>query len=338
MKCVVAGGAGFIGSHLVTKLLAHNNHVIVLDDFSSGMMDNLHHVKSQSNLEIKTCDITDAIPPMDGVDMIFHLAASANPTDYEKDPLSSLSVNSVGNEQLIECANSSQARYMYFSSSEIYGHHNPIPNNGLSEECMSHLVLNQKRSPYFIGKIFGESLVGHLCQKYSLQHIIIRPFNVYGTRMDKKTCYGRVIPNFMNWAHRNEPLRIHGDGIQERSFCHVDDFIDCIMRIVQKPSWEHSVVNIGNPEPVKIRELAKLVIGVTRSLSSLLYTQRYKYEPKYRTPNIHRVHEWLHWRPRIQLQEGLIELIENSESILDPEELESDKLISQCEDSIKLSS
>jgi len=308
-KYLVAGGAGFIGSHLVEALLREKAHVVVLDDFSSGCIHNLDHLRSHEGLKIVKCDITERIPNLGGFNDVFHLAAEANPTDYEKHPMNCLEVNSIGNWNLIRIARQSNARYIFFSSSEVYGHHDPLPSDGLSEDCSSHLILHRKRSPYFIGKVYGEELVKALCQHFTIPYLIIRPFNIYGPRMDRKTSYGRVIPNFLSWALHDEPLQINGDGTQERSFCHIDDFISCILRVIERPVWDHRILNIGNPEPIRIIDLARKILDITDSGSPYLHTQRYEYEPKYRTPNIDRAREWLGWKPTTCLEEGILSLL-----------------------------
>ncbi len=309
-RYLVAGGAGFIGSHLVDRLLEHNGEVVVIDNFSSGSGKNLEHLKESPLLEVYNLDITGDLPDIHGFDAIFHLAAIANPTDYEKHPIEALLVNSRGNRNLMEIAKNSKARYYFFSSSEIYGHHEPIPSHGLTEESRTHIVLNQKRSPYYVGKIFGEEFIRTVCHESGLEVIIVRPFNIYGPRMDLKTPYGRVIPNFIRWALAGQTLLINGDGNQERSFCYIDDFLDCIIRTLEKDVIEYNVINIGNPEPISILSLAQKINDITGNQSGYSFKERYKYEPQYRTPNIERAKVWLDWRPRVKLKDGIMAIVE----------------------------
>ncbi|MFQ6059886.1 MAG: NAD-dependent epimerase/dehydratase family protein [Thermoplasmata archaeon] len=306
-KFLIAGGAGFIGSHLVKRLLRIDdiNEVTVLDNFSSGSLQNLAGLGRTRRLRIHECDITNRLPEVGEMDVILHLAACANPTDYEKRPVETLLVNSRGNENLLALAQRSGARYVYFSSSEVYGNRNPMPPLGLREQDECRIAPGQPRSCYPIGKMFGEEVVRSVSNRMSLDYLIVRPFNVYGPNMDPNTKYGRVIPNFIKWARSGLPLKVNGDGTQERSFCHIDDFIDCMISLLERPFPPERIVNIGNPEPVSILTLAFLVNEVVGNRSGITFAERYPFEPQYRTPNIDRVKKWTGWRPRISLLKGL---------------------------------
>ena len=306
-RFVIAGGAGFIGSHLVRRLLQidERTQVIVLDDFSSGSMQNLADHSDSRRLRVIECDITGRLPRIGDADTILHLAACANPTDYEKRPIRTLLVNSRGNENLLALARRNGARYVYFSSSEVYGDHIPMPNAGLGEEDASKIVLGKSRSCYPTGKIFGEEFVRSVCSRISIDHLIVRPFNVFGPNMDSNTKYGRVIPNFLKWGRLGLPLKVNGDGTQERSFCYIRDFIDCMTHLLERPFPPERVVNVGNPEPVSILSLACLVNRIVGNPSGIAFAQRYPFEPKHRTPNIERVNAWTGWRPKVPLEEGL---------------------------------
>lgn len=312
-RFVVAGGAGFIGSHFVRSLLSSDQteRVTVLDNLCSGSLKNLSDIQDDSRLRILECDITEPLPVLQSPDTILHLASFANPKDYETHPLETLLVNSKGNENLLDLANRSRSRYVYFSSSEVYGNHNPLPNAGLSENCLGHLHLGHSRSCYSTGKVFGEEYVRTACSKMALDCLIVRPFNIYGPNMDINAGYGRVIPNFLKWAQSGMSLQINGDGRQERSFCYIDDFVDCMMRLLDTDFRVDSVVNIGNPEPVKIIELAELVNRITGNPSGVTFSEGYPYEPRYRTPNINKVREWIGWEPLTSLKEGVTKMLES---------------------------
>lgn len=312
---LIAGGAGFIGNHLVRKLLSYNNvtNIVVVDNFATGSVNNLEDVKKDTRLKILNCDITTNLPKMPSFDLIFHLAAIANPTQYEVDPINTLLVNSRGNENLLQIAKESKSSYIYFSSSEIYGNHNPVPQKGMNEETVSHFVLNQKRSPYFVGKAFGEEIVRTVCTAENIDHLIIRPFNVYGPKMDIKASYGRVIPNFITWARKNQPLQIHGDGTQVRAFCYIDDFIDAVISLLEYSFPPKRVVNIGSQEPISILGLANMINKMLSNPAGHIFTDRYKFEPKIRIPNIERISNWSGWEPKIKRKEGLRKTIESFE-------------------------
>ncbi|MEA3487969.1 MAG: NAD-dependent epimerase/dehydratase family protein [Euryarchaeota archaeon] len=312
---LIAGGAGFIGNHLVRKLLSYNNvtSIVVVDNFVTGNTKNLSDLKEDSRLKIINCDITKDMPEMSSFDVVIHLAAIANPVQYEENPISTLLVNSRGNENLLRIAKESKSSYFYFSSSEVYGNHNPMSHNGLKEETVSHLVLNQKRSPYFVGKAFGEEIVRNICTKEKINYLIIRPFNVYGSKMDRNAGYGRVIPNFITWAREKLPLQIRGDGTQMRAFCYIDDFIDAVISVLEHPNPPERLVNIGNPEPISILRLADMINKILNNPVPHIFTDRYEFEPKYRIPNIERISNWCGWEPKIKQKEGLRKTIESFE-------------------------
>lgn len=310
LKILIAGGAGFIGSNLLEILLKNNAKVWVLDNLSTGSLSNIENFLSNSKFKFFKCDITEKLPKLPLFDFIINLAAMANTSDYEKNPLVSLNVNAIGNKNLLELAKISSAKYIFFSSSEVYGHQILQLEEAIPENSMSKLFLRKPRSSYFVGKIFGEELVYHYCKENSLENLIIRPFNIYGPKMDVKTNYGRVIPNFIKWGLTSKPLIVNGDGSQERSFCNIYDFISAISLILQKDSFRYNIINIGNPKPISIFELAKLVNLLTDNKAGIKFSEKYEFEPKYRTPNIDRISSWISWKPQICLEEGIINLID----------------------------
>ena len=305
---VIAGGAGFLGSNLVRKLLRFQEvrEIVVLDNYSSGSITNLDGVLDDPRLKVIETDISQKTPELNGnFNWIWHLAALANPTDYEKYPVDTLNVNSDGNKNLIWLAQKYQAGYIYFSSSEVYGLYNTIPSKGLNEkETISRLMLGKPRSPYAVGKCFGEELTQHLCRLYGIHYLIIRPFNIYGPYMDVKTNYGRVIPNFITWALQKEPLRINGDGTQIRTFCYIDDFVTAVLKIINHPS-PVSVVNIGSPFPTPIRDLADVINGLLGNKTAPLFVERYPFEPYARIPDLRCIKQFTGWKPHIDLINGL---------------------------------
>ncbi len=308
-RVLIAGGAGFLGSHFIKKLLRlkHVEKIVVLDNFSTGSLNNLAEVIDDPRLKIIETDISDTIPKLrEEFDFICHLAALANPVDYEKNPIATLTVNSDGAKNLIELARKNKADYLYFSSSEVYGVYDCIPYRGLSEEeTVSRLILGKPRSPYAVGKCFGEELTRHLCGHYGIKYTIVRPFNVYGPNMDVNTNYGRVIPNFITWALKKEPLRINGDGTQIRTFCYIDDFIQAIILLI-KEEPRPLVINIGNQQQIRILDLAQLINQMLDNESvGYVSAERYQFEPLIRIPDLNLIKKLTGWEPATGLKKGL---------------------------------
>ncbi len=313
-RFLIAGGAGFIGSHIVKYLLSRKKvkKVVIIDNFTTGCIKNIENLINDNRLliiedNINNEKIIDEVN--EKFDLVMHLAAIANPTDYEVNPLETLLVNSIGNLNLMNIVKKSKAQFIYFSSSEIYGDHIVLPYRGFEENSLSCLYLNKKRSPYSIGKCFGEELTINYCRKKGLKYLVIRPFNIYGSNMDLKTNYGRVIPNFIHWSLKKEQLRIHGDGLQERSFCYIDDFINGLFKLIEKDITDLTI-NIGNPEPISILKLANLINELQNKKSNYYFVDKYKFEPKFRTPNIDLIKKLTGWKPKISLENGLIKTIE----------------------------
>ena len=306
---LVAGGAGFIGSHLVEHLLRQKSiqRVLVVDNFISGTIENLEGSRGDGKLEILEMDITDpgVIDGCEGgFDLVLHLAAIANPKDYERKPVETLRVNSQGSENLVTIAERNMAKFIFFSSSEVYGDQEPALTGSLEDASWSRIILNQKRSPYVVGKCFGEEITKNLCLDKGMDHLIIRPFNIYGPKMDMMTNYGRVIPNFCIWGLNGDPMRIHGDGEQIRSFCYVDDFINALISLLNSGVVGKSI-NIGNPDPISIIELAGLISDILGVEENFGFVERYPYEPFCRVPDISLIKKLTGWEPEMDLRSGL---------------------------------
>lgn len=304
-KFLLAGGAGFIGSHLTKRLLQskETQKVTVVDNYCTGSTSNLIEVAEDPRIELIEADVTAPLDITEEYDCIIHMAAIANPTDYEKSPVATLRVNSSGVENLVNIATQSKTRFIFFSSSEIYGLYDNIPASGLSEEAMSRLILGHTRSPYPIGKCFGEELTAHLCTKAGIKYSIVRPFNVYGPNMDIKTNYGRVIPNFIGWALKKRPLLVQGDGHQIRTFCYINDFIDALIFVIHSQT-PLGAINIGSPTPTPIITLARQINDLLQNEAGIEFVDRYPYETFNRIPDIQRI-KALGWSPQIDLSEGL---------------------------------
>lgn len=306
---LIAGGAGFLGSHFVKKLLSLKDvkKVVVLDNFSTGSLNNIAEVINDPRLKVIETDISFPIPKLaEKFDYVCHLAALANPVDYEKNPIATLTVNSDGVQNMIEIARKNNAYYIYFSSSEVYGIYDCLPYRGLSEEdTVSRLILGKPRSPYAVGKCFGEELTRHLCGYYGIKYTIIRPFNVYGPNMDVNTNYGRVIPNFITWALKKEALQINGDGTQIRTFCYIDDFMQALFMLLKEESTPE-VINIGSRQQIRILDLARLINEILdNKAKGYQFMKRYQFEPMIRTPDLNRIVQLTGWEPATGLKKGL---------------------------------
>lgn len=306
---LIAGGAGFLGSHFVKKLLSLKDvkKVVVLDNFSSGSLNNIAEVINDPRLKVIETDISYPISKLtEEFDYVCHLAALANPIEYEKNPIATLTVNSDGVQNMIEIARKNNAYYVYFSSSEVYGVYDCLPYRGLSEEeTVSRLILGKPRSPYAVGKCFGEELTRHFCGYYGNKYTIIRPFNVYGPNMDVNTNYGRVIPNFITWALKKEPLQINGDGTQIRTFCYIDDFMEALFRLL-KAEDPPKVINIGSRQQIRILDLAQLINEMLANKpSGYRFVEKYQYEPMIRFPDLSMIFRLTGWKPETELGNGL---------------------------------
>jgi len=313
-EVLVAGGAGFIGSHIVKRLLGMETteKVLVIDDFSSGSRENLEGSLGDDRLELLEMDITDpSVVELagKGFDLVLHLAAVANPLDYEKLPMKTLMVNSEGVRNLIDIAGKGRSKYVFFSSSEVYGNYSMVPMDQMAETSQSRIVLNQKRSPYVVGKCFGEEMSIYHCRKFGIDHLTIRPFNIYGPNMDLITNYGRVIPNFCIWGLKGDPLRIHGDGTQVRTFCHIDDLMRALFLLLEKDVKNRSI-NIGYPYPISIRDLARMVTDILKVEENFEFVEKYQFEPYVRVPDISLIKQLTGWEPQVDLKTGLVRTID----------------------------
>lgn len=306
-KYLIAGGAGFIGSHLAERLVLEGNEVTIVDNLCTGSLDNLSDIYDKiSFVHSDVCCFETA----EEYDVIFHLACIANPRDYVESSLSLLSSASFGTQKLLEIADKSKARFYYFSSSEVYGHHMKSSEFALSEDSYSSIGLLHERSPYYVSKMFGEEYVKAYSVKHGFDYVIIRPFNVYGTRMDIKSPYGRVISNFIRWSVIDKPLQINGDGKQTRSFCHINDFLDAVFLLENHSIFKHSVINIGNPVSVSIFDLATIIQSVSQKELPIIYEKKIEHEPLWRKPDITRINQLTGWSPKVKLEDGLREVYE----------------------------
>ncbi len=303
MRVLLAGGAGFIGFHLSLKLAREGKEVIVIDNLSTGSLENVRILKD-NGIEFVESDICGKLTDDVGeIDMIFNLACPASPIDFGPKAIDILSVCSYGVFNMLELAREKGARFLQASTSECYGDPkvNPQP-----ETYWGNVNPIGKRSCYDEGKRFAESLTMAYHRRYGLKTHIARIFNTYGPNM--RADDGRVLPNFIFQAFRNEPLTVYGDGKQTRSFCYVEDLVDGLCRLMESDYAEP--VNIGNPDEITIVQLAREVIELTGSKSEIKFFPLPEDDPKVRRPDITLAKKLLNWQPTTDRIAGVKKTIE----------------------------
>jgi nucleoside-diphosphate-sugar epimerase len=298
MRIMVAGGAGFVGSHLGRSLLDDGHAVVCVDDLSTGARSNIADLIDHPAFEFVHADVTDA--PIRPVDVIAHLASPASPVDYDRMPLHTLRANSLGTFRLLEVAERVGATFLFVSTSEVYG--DPLVHPQ-PEEYWGNVDPVGPRSCYDESKRFGEALVVAARRESAIRANIVRPFNTYGPDMRRQD--GRVIPEMISGALDGRPLLIHGDGLQTRSFCYVADLVDGISSVLLDRDADGMIFNIGNPREITMLDLAKRVLHVTGSRSELLFVEARPGDPERRRPIIKRMQARYGWAPAVQLTEGL---------------------------------
>lgn len=303
MRILITGAAGFIGSHLATRLLNEGHDVVGIDNFSTGSAENLTHIAHHPNFRLIEHDV---ITPLNDLllfegrwDWIMHFACPASPPKYLARPLETMRVCSEGTWHLLEFARAHRAGFFLASTSEVYGDPNVHPQ---PESFWGNVNPIGPRSVYDEGKRFAEAMTCAYHRTHSIPVRIIRIFNTYGPRMDIKD--GRVVTNFIGQALRGEPLSMYGDGMQTRSFQYVDDLIEGIHRLLSCEYY--SPVNLGNPEEYTMRELAQLVQELTQAHSPLHFEPLPQDDPKQRKPDITLARSLLNWAPKIPVREGLL--------------------------------
>lgn len=302
MKAVVTGGAGFIGSHLCERLLADGVEVLCLDNLLTGRAENLAHIGGP-RFEFRRHDITTPVEVAGPVDYVLHFASAASPVDYMAHPIQTLKAGALGTWITLGLALAKGARFVLASTSEVYGDPAVSPQ---PETYWGHVNPVGPRGCYDEAKRFGEAMTMAYHRYHGVNTGIVRIFNCYGPRIRPDD--GRVVPTLMMQAIRGEPLTIHGDGTQTRSFCYVTDLVDGVVRLMR--SDVHDPVNIGNPEEIRVIDLARLVLEITGSRSALVHRARPEDDPARRCPDITRARTLFGWEPRVPLREGLAQTLD----------------------------
>lgn len=299
MKTIlVAGGAGFIGSHLCQALLEKGEKVLCLDNLVTGREENLTEFRSKPAFSFSKHDITAPLEIKEPLEEIYNLASPASPVGYQKAPLETLYANSLGVKNLLELAREKKARFLQTSTSEVYGEPKEHPQK---ESYWGNVNPIGPRSCYDEGKRFAESLIVNFAKAHQVVAKIVRIFNTYGPKMDLYD--GRVVINFLRQALKGEPLTIYGDGHQTRSFCYVTDMVGGLQVMMSSP--ENGPINLGNPDEFTILDLAHSILKITGSSSPLVFEKLPRDDPQRRRPDITLAVEKLGWVPKVSLEEGL---------------------------------
>ncbi|MFI6100638.1 UDP-glucuronic acid decarboxylase family protein [Lentzea sp. NPDC051213] len=304
MRAVVTGGAGFIGSHLVDAVLDRGWSVVVVDDFSSGLTENVTRYADEPRFEFIEADICGDWSIEGPVDLVLNFASPASPPKFLERPLETLEVGSTGMKKVAEMAIAKGARLIQASTSEVYGEPQVHPQ---PEEYWGNVNPIGPRSVYDESKRYAEALLGAYHRMGLLDVGIVRIFNTYGPRLHATD--GRVVSNFVHQALSGKPLSVYGSGKQTRSFCYVGDLVRGILALGDKRG-EFGPVNLGNPQEITVLELAQIVGELTDTPVNLEYSDLPTDDPTQRKPDITRAQEVLGWEPEVDLREGLLRTIE----------------------------
>ena len=298
MATLVAGGAGFVGSHLCDHLIDSGEDVICIDNLSTGRIRNISHLLDYPAFTLLEHDVTVPLPELPGVERVYHLASPASPAAYQERPIETLRANSEGTFHLLELSRKQNARFLFASTSEIYGDPLEHPQR---ETYVGNVSSIGPRSMYDEAKRYGEALTTAIGRVTRVQVRIARIFNTYGPRMDP--CDGRVVSNFIVQALSGQPITIYGDGAQTRSFQYVDDLVDGLIRLMDS---DYALpVNLGNPVEYRVRDLATEILAAVGSTSGTIQCPLPEHDPRQRRPDISLARQLLEWSPTVKLTDGL---------------------------------
>jgi len=302
-RVVITGGAGFLGSHLTERFLAEGFKVICVDNFITGSEDNIQPFKSNPHYTLALQDVSRGIDIRGDVDYVLHFASPASPVDYLKYPIPTLKVGALGTHNALGFAKAKSATFLLASTSEVYG--DPLVHPQ-TEDYWGNVNPVGPRGVYDEAKRFAEALTLAYHRYHNMDVRIVRIFNTFGPRMRRQD--GRAVPNFISQALEGKPLTIFGDGSQTRSFCYVDDLVEGLYRLLL--SNENMPVNIGNPSELSLKDLAKIILELTKSKSKIVHEDLPEDDPKVRQPDITRAKTLLGWEPTVSLEEGLTRTVD----------------------------
>jgi dTDP-glucose 4,6-dehydratase len=302
-RAVLAGGAGFIGSHLCERLLAGGWEIICVDNLLTGNAENVAHLGEHPRFRFVEANVSEELRIDGPVDWVLHLASPASPIDYLEHPISTLKVGAIGTWHCLGLAKAKGAAMLLASTSEVYGDPFVHPQ---PESYWGNVNPVGPRSVYDEAKRYAEAITMAYHRSHGIPVRIMRIFNTYGPRM--RLDDGRAVPTFIAQASRGEPITVHGDGSQTRSLCYVDDLVDGIWRLLR--SGITGPVNLGNPNEVTVRELAETIRDLTGSSSEIRLTARPVDDPERRCPDITLARTAIGWEPRVDLRDGLSKTID----------------------------
>jgi dTDP-glucose 4,6-dehydratase len=307
--CLVTGGAGFLGSHLCDSLIERGHRVICVDNFDTGSLHNIAHLKDSDAFRFEMIDITSHYEIDEPVDIVYHMASPASPIDYARLPLHTLKVGAYGTHNTLGLAKTKRARFLLASTSEVYGDPliHPQP-----ESYWGNVNPIGPRGVYDEAKRYAEALTMAYLRQQGVNTSIARIFNTFGSRMRPND--GRAIPAFLGQALTDRPVTVFGDGSQTRSFCYVDDLIRGLIALAE--SEVHEPVNLGNPEEMTLLDMAKTVVELTESRSEIVFQALPEDDPKVRQPDITRARDLIGWEPEIDIREGLRRTIDHAVEVL----------------------
>ncbi|GHO84267.1 UDP-glucuronic acid decarboxylase family protein [Dictyobacter formicarum] len=303
MKILVTGGAGFIGSNLCERLLDEGHTVLCVDNFITGSIDNIQAFIDHPRFTFLQHDVTQ--PFESDAEVIFHLASPASPVGYLEHPIETILVNSVGTHRMLELARKNNARFLISSTSEIYG--DPLVHPQ-SEEYWGNVNSIGPRACYDESKRLGETLVMEYYRQYQINVRIVRIFNTYGPNSALED--GRMIPNFITQALKNEPITIYGDGNKTRSITYVSDLVEGLMRAMFSPNTTGEVFNLGSSEEHTVLEYAQMIIRLCNSSSEILFETSRVDDPERRRANTTKAQQILGWERKVSMEDGLRQTIE----------------------------
>ena len=304
MKILVTGGAGFIGSHICERLLEDGHRVICVDNFITGNRENVSHLTQKKAFTLIEADAslpTDQyLSDVSHVDAVFHLASPASPRGYQDAPIETYRINSFGTHYLLEFAKEKQAKFLFASTSEVYG--DPL-EHPQKETYWGNVNPLGARACYDESKRFGEMATSVFHREFDLNVRIVRIFNTYGPRMDPRD--GRVIPNFVTQALNNQPMTVYGDGTQTRSFCYVSDLVDGIVQAMELPATRGEVFNLGTTHEYRMIDLAKKIKDVVGRRSEIVFDALPEDDSVRRKPDLTKAKRVRGWKPTVPFNEGL---------------------------------